>query len=58
MLKIIDDDDDDDDDDDEVHRVVVILSDVLGSILERVVCRCRLHGTNVGPFSLLDYIFH
>ena len=35
-------------------RLLLILADVLGNILEGVVCRCFLAGLNIGPFPLLD----
>ena len=37
-------------------RLLVILTDALGSILKALVCRCLLLGLNIGPFSLLDYL--
>ena len=39
-------------------RLLVILADVLGSIINGVVCRCLLLGLNIGSFSLLDYVVH
>ena len=39
-------------------RLLVILADLLGSIIKRVVCRCILLGLDIGPFSLLDYVVH
>jgi hypothetical protein len=39
-------------------RLLLILADVLGSILQGVVCHCLFHGLNIGPFSLLDYGVH
>ena len=38
--------------------LLVILTDVLGSIIKGVVCRYLLLGLNISPFSLLDYVVH